>query len=63
MQPQWIRCRKWCLLLSSGAVTFGWLQGLSMVNFASLFTEFLSRWLSLIVTVLFGGEISDTALM
>lgn len=59
MHRRWIRCQKWCVALSSGGVTSGILQGLSLVNFTSLFTSFLSTWLAVIVTLLLGGKLSN----
>ncbi len=52
----WTNLRKRALLLSSGAIAFGFLQALEMVNFADVITRFLSTFLSLLVSVLFGGD-------
>jgi hypothetical protein len=51
-----IRMKKWMLTLSSGGVTLGILQGLSLVSFADLFTTLLSTWLSALVAILLGGS-------
>jgi hypothetical protein len=56
MRSTWIRCRRWCLALSTGRITPGILQGLGLVDFASLITSFLALWLSALVTLLLGGD-------
>ena len=57
MRPIWMRLQKKCLLLSTGGVTLGILQGLELVNFASLIASLLASWLSMLVTLLLGGGI------
>ncbi len=52
-----MRLQKKCLLLSTGGVTLGILQGLELVNFASLIASLLASWLSMLVTLLLGGGI------
>ncbi len=52
------RIAKSLVALSCGGTTCGILQGLGMVNFASLFTSLLATWLAAIVTVLLGGDAS-----
>lgn len=59
MRPTWVRWQKRIAVLACGGITCGWLQGLSMVNFADLLTSFLTYWLSLIVAALFGGDVSQ----
>lgn len=56
MRPNWMRYRKWCVALSSGGITLGFLQAFEMVNFAEIVTSFLSVLLSLLVTLLLGGD-------
>jgi hypothetical protein len=58
MRPNWSRYYRSCVAMSLGGVTLGILQGLSMVNFAQLFTEFLTQWLSVIVAALFGANLN-----
>ncbi len=48
--------RRWSVALATGGVTLGILQGLGLVNFASLFTSLLATWLSILVTILLGGD-------
>lgn len=52
----WTNLRKQATLLTSGAVAFGFLQALEMVNFADVITRFLSTFLSLLISVLFGAD-------
>ncbi len=59
MRTQWARVWKLCVALSTGGITIGILQGLGLVNFASLFTNFLITWLSVLVTLLLGGDPSS----
>lgn len=42
--------------LAVGGITLGWLQGLQMVDFASLLTQWLSQFFAALVTVLLGGD-------
>lgn len=56
MRPNWMRLRKWCVALSWGGVTLGFLQAFEMINFAEIVTSFLSVFLSLLVTLLLGGD-------
>ena len=58
MRPKWLRSPKWRALVYGGLV-MGWLQGLEAVNFADLFTRLLSTWLTILVTALFGGDVSQ----
>jgi len=58
MQRSWMRCQKWCVALSSGGITLGIIQGFGLVNFASLFTNFLSELLAILVTLLLGGDVA-----
>jgi len=59
MREQWPRIWKLAVGLSTGGITVGILQGLGLVNFASLFTNFLITWLSVLVTLLLGGDPSN----
>lgn len=52
----WIRLQKCCLAMACGGTMPGFLQGLGLVNFASLFTSFLATWLAVIATAIFGGD-------
>lgn len=52
------RCYRKLYALSSGAITFGWLQGFEMVSFSDIFTSLLTTLLALLATVLFGGDVS-----
>lgn len=47
---------RWLVALSTGGVTLGILQSFSLINFAEIFTSFLTQWLSIFVTALFGGD-------
>lgn len=58
MRPGWLRSQKWCALVYGG-ILLGWLQGFEAVNFADLFTQLLSLWLSILVTVFLGGDLSQ----
>ncbi len=53
------RTWKLCVALSYGGITLGIFQGLQLVNFAQLFTNFLSLLLSVLVSALFGGNASN----
>ncbi len=59
MQAKRIRVQKWCVVMSTGGLTLGIIQGFSLVNFAQIFTSLLATWLSIIVTALFGGDVSS----
>ncbi len=61
MRPNWIRYKKWCVILASGGITPGILQGFNTVNWASLLTSFLIQWLAVLVTLLFGGQTNLTS--
>jgi len=56
MRRHGMRYRKLCVALSCGGITLGIFQGLQLVNFAQLFTNFLSLLLSVLVSALFGGN-------
>ncbi len=56
MRPFWLRYRRTCVALSQGGITLGILQGLSLVNFASLITSLLSSWVGILASLLFGGD-------
>jgi len=56
MRANWIRWQKRLVLMASGGMAFGVLQGLSLVNFASLFTTLLASWLSILVALLLGAD-------
>lgn len=43
-------------LLAAGAITFSWVQSLGMIDFASIFTSFLTIWLSALVALFFGAD-------
>lgn len=43
-------------VLSSGAVMFGWLQGLDLVRFSEVFTQVLSSLFSALVSLLLGSN-------
>lgn len=59
MRPNWMRAAsRWCVGVSSGGITFGFLQALDLISLAEVFTSFLSTWLSALVTLLFGGDAS-----
>ena len=50
MRPSWMRYRKLCVALSCGGLTLGVLQAFEMLNFAEIITNFLTVWLSALVT-------------
>ena len=56
MRPRWQRYRKLCVAMSTGGMTLGVFQGLELVNFAQLFTNFLATLLSALVSLLLGGD-------
>jgi hypothetical protein len=60
MRPSWQKAYKWCVVMSTGGVTLGILQGLQGVNFAQFWTNWLSQLLSVLVTILFGGDPTNT---
>ncbi len=59
MSRRQIKLKKWCVIVSRGGLTLGLLQGLGMVNFASLFTNVLITVLQILVTLLLGGDVSQ----
>lgn len=59
MRRSWMWRQKWCVALSSGGITLGIIQGFGLVNFASLFANFLSTWLAVLVTLLLGGDVNN----
>lgn len=59
MRANWNRYRRWCVALSVGGITLGIFQGLSLVNFAYLFTQLLATWLAALVALLLGASTSD----
>jgi len=56
MRGQAIGYWKLCVALSFGGITLGIFQGLQLVNFAQLFSNFLSMLLAALVSVLFGAS-------
>ncbi len=62
MRLSWIRCQKWCVALSLGGITLGIVQGFNLVNFASLFANFLASFFALLVSLLLGGSASNNLL-
>lgn len=59
MRHRWSRYQKWCVALSSGGITLGIIQGFGMINWAYFFTQFLAQWLSILVTLLLGGQVNQ----
>ena len=59
MSAKWLRLKKLSVALSYGGITLGILQGLGGVNFASMFTQLLTMWLTALVTILLGGDVSQ----
>ena len=57
MRKNWIQVQRRLIPLATGGITLGVLQGFGMVNFALLFTQALSRFFSVLVTALLGGNI------
>ena len=47
--------------VSCGAITLGWLQAFEMLNFSDIFSSLLTTILAVLVTVLFGGDVSAYA--
>ena len=62
MRANWNRYQKWCVALSTGGITLGIFQGLSLVNFANVFTSFLATWLAALVSLLLGGDPTQSVL-
>lgn len=56
MRSRWNRWQRRLVALSTGGMTLGILGGFEMVNFAQLFTQLLSQWLSLLVALLLGAD-------
>ena len=48
------RYRWWIRALACGAVTLGFFQAFSTINYSSIFTTFITQLLSVIVSLLFG---------
>jgi len=44
--------------LACGGITLGWLQALGGINWNALWFQFLLTWLSALVTLLLGGEVT-----
>ena len=44
--------------VSCGAITLGWLQAFEMVSFSDIFTSLFTTIMAVLVTVLFGGDVS-----
>lgn len=61
MKATYRRCLKACYVLSSGGITFGWLQAAGDINYAQIMTNFLSFLFSAIASLLFGITASDLA--
>jgi hypothetical protein len=59
MRTNWNQYRRWCVGLSTGAITLGIVQGFGLVNFAYLVTQFLTTWLASLVALLLGGSLSS----
>jgi len=59
MHPLWLRWQKRCLALASGGITLGIIQGFGLINWPVFITQFLVQWLSVIVTLLFGGTVGE----
>lgn len=59
MMNRMVSRSKWLVAMSTGTLTLGILQSLSLVNFAEVFTTFLTQWLAIFVTALFGGDVSQ----
>ncbi len=54
MHSGWKRWQRRLLVLGTGGVTFGWIQGFSMVNQSWIWTGFLQTLFSGLIRVLFG---------
>lgn len=58
--------RQWRIRISalaSGGVCLGLLQSFGGVNFAEILFQFLTQWVSVLATLLFGGELTNTDLL
>jgi len=53
-----VRYRKLLAAVSCGGITFGWLQAWGMLNFSEIWTNFLAMLLSVLVSILLGGNVS-----
>ena len=60
MSKKWASLQKWCVAVASGGITLGIIQGFGLINWAVLFTEFISSWLATLVTLLLGGTVNLT---
>ncbi len=59
MHPTWVRWQKRLLILASGGITLGIIQGFNLINWPVFITQLLVQWLSVIVTLLFGGTVNQ----
>ncbi len=59
MHPMWIRWQKRCLVLASGGITLGIIQGFNLINWPVFITQLLIQFLSVFVTLLFGGTVNQ----
>lgn len=48
--------RRLAHLLAAGAITLSWVQSLGQIDFASIFTSFLTIWLSALVALFLGAD-------
>jgi len=56
-----IRYRRLFQALACGAITLGWLEGFQMVNWSSIWMQFLITLFSAVITAFLGGTTTPTA--
>ncbi len=59
MHPSWVRWQKRLAAMAGGGITLGILQGFSLINWPVFITQLLIQWLSVFVTLLFGGTVNQ----
>lgn len=58
--------RLWMLRISalaSGGISLGLFQSFGGVNFADVLFGFLTQWISVLATLFFGGDLTNTDLL
>ena len=49
--------------LASGGICLGLLQSFGGVNFADILFQFLAQWVSVLATLFFGGDLTNSDLL
>jgi hypothetical protein len=51
MHPMWLRWQKRCLVLASGGITLGILQGFGLINWPVFITQLLVQFFSIFARI------------